>query len=214
MRGLLYTLVLGVTFLLLPACNGLFDDLYDTPIDNSVKTGFIKVDSINNSGTIYIDATSYLHWIYLDLHNKRVDTTSVYSETVPTNWDIAVHRYDAKTNDASVLETEFESFDELFNSSSMPQGEFQKDTLSEIPVDMSDMINDNIIYHKTMANQILSRWLDVDIRIMPPIYTLSKKVYIVKFKDGTVAALLLTNFMSSSLVKGFMTIDYIYPLKF
>ena len=43
--------------------------------------------------------------------------------------------------------------------------------------------------------------------------TLSNKVYMVKLKDGTYAAVRLTNYMNASGVKGFMTIDYIYPFE-
>jgi hypothetical protein len=200
--------------MLLPACNGLFDELYDDPIVENDKNGFIRIDSVNNSGTIYIDATSYLRWVYIDLHNKRIDTTDVYSDLSPESWDIAVHRYDAKTNGAGVLETNFISFADLLAGGELPEGDFESDKTGEIPVDMSDMINNNIVYHTTEVNHQLSRWLDVNISVMPPIYTLSKKVYIVSLNDGTYAALLLSNFMNSSLVKGFMTIDYIYPLKF
>jgi hypothetical protein len=200
--------------MLLPACNGLFDELYDDPIVETDKNGFIRIDSVNNSGTIYIDATSYLRWVYIDLHNKRIDTTDVYSDLSPESWDIAVHRYDAKTNGAGVLETNFTSFADLLAGGELPEGDFESDKTGEIPVDMSDMINNNIVYHTTEINHQLSRWLDVNISVMPPIYTLSKKVYIVSLNDGTYAALLLSNFMNSSLVKGFMTIDYIYPLKF
>ena len=48
---------------------------------------------------------------------------------------------------------------------------------------------------------------------MPPTYTLSNKVYLVKLKVGTDAAVRLTNYMNASSVKGFMTIDYIYPFE-
>ncbi len=62
-------------------------------------------------------------------------------------------------------------------------------------------------------NEELSKWLNVDKSNMPPTYTLSNKVYMVKLKDGTYAAVRLTNYMNASGVKGFMTIDYIYPFE-
>ena len=48
---------------------------------------------------------------------------------------------------------------------------------------------------------------------MPPTYPLANKVYMVKLKYGTYAAVRLTNYMNASGVKGFMTIDYIYPFE-
>ena len=48
---------------------------------------------------------------------------------------------------------------------------------------------------------------------MPPVYTLSGKVYILKTSDGRMAAIRLSNYMDESKVKGFMTVDFIYPLE-
>ena len=45
------------------------------------------------------------------------------------------------------------------------------------------------------------------------VYTLSGKVYLIRLADGTFAALRLTNFMNDAAVKGFMTIDYLYPVQ-
>ena len=65
-----------------------------------------------------------------------------------------------------------------------------------------------------MVNAELSKWLDVDISIMPPIYTPSERVYIIRLKDGSCAAVKLVDFRNESLIKGFLTIEYIYPLEF
>lgn len=46
---------------------------------------------------------------------------------------------------------------------------------------------------------------------MPPVYTLSNKVYILKLKDGTHAAIRLSDFKNALMVKEFMKIEYIYP---
>ena len=55
--------------------------------------------------------------------------------------------------------------------------------------------------------------LDVDSSTMPPIYTLSGKIYLLRLKDGTCAALRLVNFMNDAAIKGYMTIDYLYPVE-
>ena len=80
-------------------------------------------------------------------------------------------------------------------------------------IDMSGMMDGNIVYMESYYNEELSKWLNVDKSNMPPTYTLSNKVYMVKLKDGTYAAVRLTNYMNASGVKGFMTIDYIYPFE-
>ena len=54
---------------------------------------------------------------------------------------------------------------------------------------------------------------DVDTSPIPPIYTLSGKIYLLRLEDGTFAALRLANFMNDAAVKGYMTIDYLYPVE-
>ena len=46
---------------------------------------------------------------------------------------------------------------------------------------------------------------------MPPIYTPSNKVYLLRMKDGTMAAIRLVSYMNAAGIKGYMTFDYIYP---
>jgi predicted DNA-binding protein with PD1-like motif len=48
---------------------------------------------------------------------------------------------------------------------------------------------------------------------MPPSYTLSGRIYIIRLADGTRAAVRLTNFMNAASVKGYMTLEYQYPLE-
>ena len=76
------------------------------------------------------------------------------------------------------------------------------------------MMNGVILYAPSWYNPELSKWLNVDTSTMPPVYTMSGRVYVLKTQDGKAAALQLNNYMNDSKVKGFMTIDYIYPVKF
>lgn len=75
------------------------------------------------------------------------------------------------------------------------------------------MMDGIILYAEDYWNPCLSRWLDVDTSTMPPIYTLSGRVYLLRLTDGTFAALRLRNFMDDTAVKGYMTIDYLYPVQ-
>ncbi len=206
----------GVTVMLsLCACNGIFENIYDEPSqEEKNEFGFIIVDDATRTGTIYIDATDYTEWHYIDLHDKQVTTTSVYDST-PDNWDFAIHRYDAKTNNGAVFESTAVDFNSLPDMASLPQESFVADewTTDRITVDMSQMMDGIIIYAEDYYNPCLSRWLDVDTSTMPPIYTLSNKVYVLRFSDGTYAALRLSNFMNDAAVKGFMTVDYLYPVE-
>lgn len=210
--------VMGATLMSLSSCNGLFDDIYDTA-QSTVSGdgyGFLSVGQ-DNSGTVYINTSDYKNWVYIDFHNretKTVDMTAGGEE--PSRWDIAVHRYDVKTNGGAVLETGFTGFDVLLSSGKMPEGDYISDiwTKDKIATDMSGMMEGRIVYAESYYNTALSRWLNVDKSTMPPNYTLSRKVYVVKLKDETSLAVRLSNYMDASGTKGYMTIEYIYPLGF
>lgn len=210
----------GVALWLLPSCNGILGGIYDEPETDS-GFGFVNVDESSSSGTVYIDASSYSKWTYIDLKNRTIDTTVVKTGgeeegIVPDSWHFAVHRYDTKTNGGMVMETSFSSFDGLLASGKLPSGEFVQDIWTEdrIAVDMSGMMEGKIVYAPSFFNPELSQWLNVDTSTMPPIYSMPEKVYILKNSDGSHAAIKLVNYMNDSKVKGFMTIDYIYPLEF
>lgn len=207
----------GMAMLLsFPACNGILGGIYGEISEEEVKEfGFIEIDENNNSGTIYIDATDYTRWTFINFHTLTTDTTNiVMGMPEPEEWDIAIHRYDAKTNGASVLETGYTGLPALKSAGSIPEGTYIEDewTTGEIAIDMSGMLEGNIIYAESYYNPELSKWLYVDTSNMPPAYNPSNKVYFIKLKDNTVAAVRLRNFMNASGVKGYMTIEYTYPL--
>lgn len=203
-----------MAMLSLPACNGLFKDIYDNPDEEKNEYGFIFFDSKTNIGRIYIDASDYKEWHYIDLQGRDVTTKSV-EESAPSNWDFAIHRYDAKTNGGAVVESDATAITDIPAISTIPEESFVADewTTDKITVDMSQMMDGIILYAEDYYNPCLSKWLNVDKSTMSPIYTLSGKVYILRLSDGTYAALRLINFMNDASVKGFMTIDYLYPVQ-
>lgn len=198
----------------LSSCHGIFGGIYDEPVEEtSDGFGFIKINETTRTGTIYIDASDYTKWNYISLKDKKV-VTALYDEQQPENWDFAVHRYDAKTNSASVFETEYYDLTDISSVSKFSGADFIADewTTNKITIDMSQMMEGIIKYAEDFYNPCLSKWLNVDTSSMPPVYTLSEKVYILKLQDGTFAALKLSDFMNTSGIKGFMTIDYLYPV--
>ncbi len=202
---------------LLPSCNGIFPGIYDSGESDLVTGyGFIGHNPSDNSGKVYIDATDYTKWVYLDFHGRTAVTAGMSEEEAPAEWDIAVHRYDVKTNGAAVLETGITGLELFMSSGKMPEGEYVEDewTTEKIIVDMSGMMDGNIGYSESWYNSELSKWLKVDTSTMPPLYSMSHKVYAVKLADGSNLALKLSNYMDASGVKGFMTIDYVYPVEF
>ena len=205
----------GVTAVLsLSSCHGFFGGIYDEPIEEtSDGFGFIKINEATRTGTIYIDASDYTKWNYISLKDKKV-VIALYDEQQPENWDFAVHRYDAKTNGASVFETEYYDLTDISSVFKFSGADFVVDewTTNKITIDMSQMMEGIIKYAEDFYNPCLSKWLNVDTSSMPPVYTLSEKVYILKLQDETYAALKLSDFMNTSGIKGFMTIDYLYPV--
>jgi hypothetical protein len=168
-----------------------------------------------------VDASSYTAWTYIDLDTRAVTTVEEYVEgggdEPPVEWHFAMHRFDCKTNGASVLETAFTSLDALVASGGMPKGDFVPDewTTDKVAYDLSQMQLSGIIgYAESWHNPVLSRWMNVDISGMPPTYTPSDKVYIIRFEGGQLAAIRFTDFAGPWGIKGYNSFDYIYPLSF
>lgn len=206
--------VSGVMALLsLPACNGIFEGIYDAPAPGT-EYGFVEVDERTHRGRIYVDASSYTEWHYVDLHGRSVERVAVGAEA-PAKWDFALHRYDTKTCGGAVAECATGDFGALPAPGSLPSEAFVADewTTDRIAIDMSQMMDGMIVYAEDGYNPCLSRWLDVDKSTMPPVYTLSGRIYMLRLADGTYAALRLANFMNDAAEKGFMTIDYLYPVE-
>ncbi len=221
-RFLLFAAVLSTLFLPLAACNGIFEGIYDSaddmPGEDASGYGFVGAGTTAGSQRIYIDATSYTSWVYLDLHTRKASVIKIEKgeEAEPRSWNLAIHRYDAKTHNGKVLASGLKELSEAAALTSRPSGNWTADvwTTDKISIDMSHMMEGYIIYAESFYNPVLSGWLNVDTSEMPPIYTLDPQVYIVEFADGTHAAIKLMDFMDKAGVKGYMTIDYIYPLTF
>jgi hypothetical protein len=197
--------------MLLSACNGILSDIYDdAPASDTAEFGFTEAATATTTGRIYVDATSYTRWVYLSFRTLAMDTLDVSAEE-PATWDVALHRYDAKTHGGAVAETEARDFSEL---SAQTAADYVTDTWTETQVitDMSHMMDGYLSYVPSDYNEVLSSWLDVDTSNMPPTYTLSGKIYLIRLSDGTVAALRLSNFMNAASEKGYLTIEYRYPL--
>lgn len=167
-----------------------------------------------------INCTDYAKWVYINLHNGDSITLSYEQATLPDAWDIALHRYDVKTNGGKAVETSYGSLDELKaavddGTMTLPADElWEPDVEDSIIVDMSHMMEGYLVRSASVINRVLCRWLDVDLSSMPPIYTPSDKVYLLLLRDGTVAAIRFTGFINQQLysTKGYISFDYCYPL--
>ena len=197
-----YTMILGAA-MSLSACNGMFEGIYDDPIEAEME--------IKESSFSQINATEYTNWVYIDLSERKAMTVEI------GEWDLAIHRYDIKTNEGAAFQTTYTSIDDLKASGKLPAEEnFVKDewTTDKIAIDMSGMMEGNIKYTEDYRNDILSGWLNVDTSSMPPIYTMSNQVYLIRLKDNTYAAIRFTNYTNARGIKGYIDFDFLYPLDF
>ena len=131
----------------------------------------------------------------------------------PAEWDLAVHRYDPKTNGGSVAMTDATDIDDYVDGGDVPaDGAFVADVMTDsvIATDMSGMMDGVIVYTRDYYNTELAKWLDVDTSTMPPIYTKSDNVFVLRTQDGRMYALRLENYMGGDkgTTKGYMTIEY------
>ncbi|MCD8288389.1 MAG: HmuY family protein [Prevotella sp.] len=207
---------IGIVFIaigtfLFCSCDGIYDDISNMPADNITDNSFS-----------YIDATDYTTWVYIDLADGTL-TTLAYDDSIniPDSWTFALHRYDCKTNGGKVLETAFTSIDEFLSAVesglfTLPdETEFTADSEEEIIIDVSHMVEGTLIYAPAQVNVVMTRWLDVNLITMPPIYTQSGKVYLIRFADFTCAAVRFTGFTNPYYydAKGYISFEYIYPVE-
>ena len=92
--------------------------------------------------------------------------------------------------------------------------EVLEETGTQMEIDMSGMMDGNIIYTESYRNAVLSSWLDVNTATMPPVYTMSNQVFLIRLKDNTYAAIRFTNYMNARGIKGYIDFNFQYPLEF
>ena len=209
---MLLPVITGMAAMLFTSCeDGLLKGLYDEAQEKS-EYGFIRTETMNSHGSVYINSSAYTQWVYIDFANEETVTVDMTAGgEAPDNWDMAVHRYDTKTNGGSAVMTEYTSVEDFAASGTVLSDEaFTEDIWTEdvIATDMSGMMDGNIVYAEDWYNPELSLWLDVDTSTMPPVYTMSDKVFVLKTADGRMYALKLENYMNSAADKGYMTIQY------
>lgn len=234
--------------MLLVGCNGIFDGIYDSPVDDAdIHIGF-NDSQIPGRFTILLDARDYDKWLFLNLHNRTMENrpvptsltgdwdgkstwtryhvegtryelleeNPVDTQSEPAEWDLAIHHFDVRTNGGAVLRTDYNSVGdvpEIFSAVDADNG-FASDTWTrhQCITDLSGMFDRNIRYQSSMVNLVLTEWVKMDFSTPPPKYEASRKVYLLRMADGSMAALQLKSYMSEAGTKGFLTIDVRYPL--
>lgn len=166
----------------------------------------------------YVNATAYSNWVYFNLHQKNDSATVNYEKAYNGSWDIALHRYDFKTNNGAALETSYESIDALVSDINSGKfvvpatSQFVKDNHNDSIMTGLSMAEGKMFYSKSDKNDELGKWLSLNMASMPPVYTLSGKVYLIALSDGTYAALKGNGFRNAEGRSGNISFDYAYPI--
>lgn len=164
-----------------------------------------KKDDPDTQSLTNVDVSAYDKWVYLSFESgtpieKEID------EEAPEKWDIAMHRNNIKTNQGSALKTEITSLAAL---TEVPAGSFVSDVKDSIIVDMSQMMQGFIRYEESDVNPVLGTW--VTRAGMPPVYTVSGQVFVVRNKDGQYAKIKFTSYKDDMDNTGFASFNYVYP---
>ncbi len=140
--------------------------------------------------------------------------TPTAAQAEPDHWDLAIHYNDVRTNGGAVLETNYTSIDDLPPSSADFSGtEFTPDEWSEniVWADQTEQLNKILGCQGIRINKVLSSWLKVEMKSLPPEFTLNNHVFIVRLANGRYAAVQLQNYLSSNGERCWLTINYRYP---
>lgn len=202
-----------------------FDSLQQY-IEKGDTAGLIYAQTHFTPYTIELDSTGtgdatvqapgiYTYWF--DVFGKGMSNYQLRSyrttkpQAEPAEWDIAFHRQNVRTNGATVLETNYTSFDELPASSAMFTGAtFTGDEWSERDVwaDSRKMLLGLMGCQGININKPLSSMLQFN---FPPSYVLNNHIFLVKLKNGNMAAMQLANYMNAAGQTCRLTINYKYP---
>lgn len=150
-------------------------------------------------------------WTYHEVHGTVYDELSALKTDPmpePDDWDLAIHHFDARTNGGSVMMTQYTSIDDLPPLDRI-QGEYVPDTWSNTQVitDLNGMLAYHIGYQNSWHNPVLTTWVTMDFSTPPPVYSSTDRVYLLKMRDGRMAALQMLSYMSAKGTKGYLTID-------
>jgi hypothetical protein len=165
----------------------------------------VVFEGSQSRGTVTIDASDYTRWVYFSF--ERGATVTVDDPANDLSWDIAFHRYDVKTNggvsgkgQGAALETTFKKFNDV---TSIPTSGYTEDVAAQI--NLSGMPP---VYTEGSKNEVLAKWVSMDLSTMPPPTVLSKLVYIARSASGKYVKLLFTDNTNDEGVTGHVTFSY------
>lgn len=175
-----------------------------------------------------LQVSEYNEWVYfsfedgivgryfIDLSNisedNKVDGNMVDADGKAVSessfdWDIALHRWDIRTNGGSALNTEKT---EMTDVTTIPTTGYTADIDKEIYATSAMLTGTKAPF---TLNEELCKWMTVNTSQMPPVYTIHKYVYIVKTQAGKYAKIQFTDRTNDDDVSGYVTFTYEYPVE-
>ncbi|MCF0184653.1 MAG: HmuY family protein [Bacteroidaceae bacterium] len=224
------TLFCCLLLALTTGCNGIMDGIYDNPTDEmpaGLPYGYKAINDDRSGGTLFFDSRSYLRWTYFNLRQFTSDMIDFRQgdkmeplEQRLAPWDIAFHRSVPKTNGGEAAETRFGTVAEVVAACKEAGGilpfadrerlTFKADEWSEevVTLDLSGMFDGKVVYQPSLYSETLNRWLHIDISSPPPVYTMSRRAYVLHLATGEYYAIALVNFRNANNVTAWLTIDF------
>ncbi len=176
-----------------------------------------------------VNATNYADWTYINLETGKTQVVKDYSRwyyagtktyadpkasasDVTIDWHIALHRFNVRTNGGTAIAT---PATELSALAVIPSTGYTEDveitTDTRVITDLSGMMQGNVGYASSgPINTVLGGWVTRSGSMGNYVYTLSQKVYVVKFKDGSYAKLKFTDHSNAEGTTGHVTFAYEY----
>ncbi len=182
---------------LLPAI--LFAQLAKTVTINSLA-------NLEGGGEKTIDASNYSNWVYFSFETGDVvDVTDPYESD---EWDIALLRYNFKTNGgasgngmAEVFDAGVVSFESVVIA---PDDNYVKDD------SISIFDHASTSYIKQPGSEVLGGWMTLDMSTMPPGITYNNNIYVIKTAKGKYAKMIVTGYYNDQGASGHITFTYFY----
>lgn len=213
-------ILLSALCIVLASCNGMFEGIYDEPVEEQQSEfGFKNTTMIPatedmpaySRGWIYVKTVDYMGWTYIDFDTQTVGSAGVYDE-YEKDWDIAIHRYEVKTNGGMARKTKYSDFNVMLTDNHLEKGEYQEDvwTTDKVAIDLSGILDFDVKFLETYCSTVID-WVEVIYPPYPPTYKHNDNIFVIKLNNGNRVGIRLENYVNNNGVKAYLTLEYIYP---
>lgn len=156
---------------------------------------------------------NYSRWLYFSF--EKNDTITISDPKNSLDWDIAFHRWDVRTNGGlsgkglgAAIKTATTDINAELSKPSDNQWKTDSLILTYVnPPVMNDSSGADQ-RKEVPGSKVLSGWVSVFMGQIPPTYTLTKEVFLVKSASGKVYRVQFKNYMNARAEKGYASFIY------